>query len=170
MSDDPERRLSAALIGIADVPDGEQVCQLRAPNWHSCKFGLFPQADAIRSWHRPNEKVVRIPSGPPTAAVRRRDLPTSRSGYASVSHGDGRVHLGVRCKGGLLPKVVMRPLTDDCESGHRIVAPTTLKKRTARIGSLRKPKLIYAARLIASVQKRSTVGQIRLTDDEGYCH
>lgn len=28
--DDPERLLSGALVGIADVPDGEPACQLRA--------------------------------------------------------------------------------------------------------------------------------------------
>jgi hypothetical protein len=30
-SDDPERHLSGAPIGLADIPDGEAACQQRAP-------------------------------------------------------------------------------------------------------------------------------------------
>ena len=82
--DDPERRLSGALIGIADVSGCEKVCQLRAPNRHSCKFGLFPDADKISSRHRPNEKVFRIPPGPPPAAVCRRAVRRFRLKHARV--------------------------------------------------------------------------------------
>src|SRR3546814_13254740 len=50
MSDDPERLLSGAPIGIADAPDGDGLCKLRAPIPVVCSIGAASRKPTPIVW------------------------------------------------------------------------------------------------------------------------